>query len=38
MGWRTNARNHNLNRDYTKLETEGVRAVVSVINAWQPNL
>jgi murein tripeptide amidase MpaA len=38
MGWRTNARNLNLNRDYTKLETEGVRAVVSVINAWQPDL
>ncbi len=38
MGWRTNARNLNLNRDYTKLETEGVRAVVAVINRWQPDL
>jgi murein tripeptide amidase MpaA len=37
-GWRTNARNLNLNRDYTKLETEGVRAVVSVINRWRPDL
>jgi murein tripeptide amidase MpaA len=37
-GWRTNARNLNLNRDYTKLETEEVRAVVSVINRWQPDL
>ena len=25
MGWRTNARNQNLNRDFTKLDTEGVR-------------
>lgn len=38
MGWRSNRRNLNLNRDYTKLETPGVRAVVSVINTWQPDL
>ena len=38
MGWRTNARNLNLNRDFAKLETEGVRAVVDVINRWQPDL
>jgi len=38
MGWRTNARNLNLNRDYTKLETEEVRAVVATINRWQPDL
>lgn len=38
MGWRTNARNLNLNRDYTKLETEEIRAVVATINAWQPDL
>ncbi|MBT8137376.1 MAG: M14 family metallopeptidase [Gammaproteobacteria bacterium] len=38
MGWRSNARNLNLNRDYTKLETPGVRAVVGVINDWQPDL
>jgi hypothetical protein len=37
-GWRTNARNLNLNRDYVKLETEEVRAVVSVINTWKPDL
>ncbi|HJW94419.1 MAG TPA: M14 family metallopeptidase [Thermoanaerobaculia bacterium] len=38
MGWRTNARNLNLNRDYTKLDTEEVRAIVSVIERWQPDL
>lgn len=38
MGWRTNAQNLNLNRDYTKLETAGVRAVVEVINAYDPDL
>ncbi|MHC4934054.1 MAG: M14 family metallopeptidase, partial [Planctomycetota bacterium] len=30
-GWRTNARNLNLNRDYAKLDTEGVRAALKVI-------
>lgn len=38
MGWRTNARNLNLNRDFAKLDTEGVRALVEVINAWRPDL
>ncbi|NNF67491.1 MAG: M14 family metallopeptidase [Gammaproteobacteria bacterium] len=38
MGWRSNRRNLNLNRDYTKLETPGVRAVVKVINDWRPDL
>lgn len=38
MGWRTNARNLNLNRDYAKLETAGVRSLVSTINLWQPDL
>ncbi len=38
MGWRTNARNQNLNRDYTKLDTRGVRAMVKVINTWKPDL
>lgn len=38
MGWRTNARNLNLNRDYTKLDTQGIRAVLAAINAWQPDL
>ncbi len=38
MGWRTNARNQNLNRDFTKLDTEGVRALVRVFGQWQPDL
>jgi hypothetical protein len=38
MGWRTNARNQNYNRDYTKLDTPGVRAIIEVINEWQPDL
>jgi len=38
MGWRTNARNQNLNRDFTKLDTEGVRALIKVLNQWQPDL
>lgn len=37
-GWRTNARNLNLNRDFTKLETAGVQALVRVANDWQPDL
>jgi hypothetical protein len=38
MGWRTNRRNLNLNRDYTKLDTPGVRAIVGVLNEWDPEL
>lgn len=38
MGWRTNARNQNFNRDYTKLATPGVRAIVEVILEWSPDL
>jgi hypothetical protein len=38
MGWRTNAQNLNLNRDYAKLDTKEVRAVVTVINAYDPVL
>jgi len=38
MGWRTNARNQNFNRDYAKLATPGVRSIVTVINEWQPDL
>ncbi|MFC1763954.1 M14 family metallopeptidase [Planctomycetota bacterium] len=37
-GWRTNARNLNLNRDYAKLDTPEVRAIVRAINTWQPDL
>jgi hypothetical protein len=38
MGWRTNARNLNLNRDYTKLDSEEIKAVVNVMNEYQPSL
>ena len=37
-GWRTNGRNLNLNRDYAKLDTPELRAVVGVINRWRPDL
>src|SRR5581483_6620355 len=37
-GWRTNARNLNLNRDYTKLDTPEVRAVVTALDVWKPDL
>jgi hypothetical protein len=38
IGWRTNGRNLNLNRDFTKLETEELRALVRAVNAWKPDL
>ncbi len=38
MGWRTNARNLNLNRDYVKLETPEVRHLIRAINAYEPDL
>lgn len=38
MGWRTNARNQNLNRDFAKLDTPGVNALVKVINEWPIDL
>jgi len=38
MGWRTNARNLNLNRDYVKLDTPEIRTVVRVLDQWQPDL
>ncbi|HPM29988.1 MAG TPA: M14 family metallopeptidase [Chryseolinea sp.] len=38
MGWRTNAQNLNLNRDYAKLDTKEVRAVVQVMNEYDPSL
>ena len=37
-GWRTNRRNLNLNRDYAKLETEEMQALVAAIHEWQPDL
>jgi hypothetical protein len=38
MGWRTNARNLNLNRDYAKLDTPEIRAVVALLAQAQPDL
>ncbi|MDH5380338.1 MAG: M14 family metallopeptidase [Cyclobacteriaceae bacterium] len=38
MGWRTNSKNLNLNRDYSKLETRGIQSVVKVINEFEPVL
>ena len=38
MGWRTNSRNLNFNRDYTKADTPGMRAMLRLINTWQPDL
>ena len=38
MGWRTNARNLNLNRDYAKLDTPEIRTVVQVLHHWRPDL
>ncbi len=37
-GWRTTARNLNLNRDYTKLDTPEMRAIVAALQAWAPDL
>jgi len=37
-GWRTTSRNLNLNRDYGKLDTPEMRAMVAAINAWAPDL
>ena len=36
MGWRTNAQNLNLNRDYAKLDTKEVRSVIKVMNDYHP--
>jgi hypothetical protein len=37
-GWRTTARNLNLNRDYAKLDAPETRAVVRVMSEWAPDL
>lgn len=37
-GWRSNARNLNLNRDYTKADTPEMRAMLKALNVWQPDL
>ena len=38
MGWRTNSQNLNLNRDYAKVDTKEIRAVINVINEYDPLL
>ncbi len=38
MGWRTNATNLNLNRDYAKADTPEIRAVLRALGAWTPDL
>jgi hypothetical protein len=37
-GWRTTARNLNLNRDYAKLDAPETRALVKALNDWEPDL
>jgi len=37
-GWRTNARNLNLNRDYMKADTEEMRAMIRALDTWDPDL
>ena len=37
-GWRTNARNLNLNRDYMKADAEEMQAMIRGIVTWQPDL
>nr|WP_220481152.1 M14 family zinc carboxypeptidase [Lysobacter penaei] len=36
MGWRTTARNLNLNRDYAKAEAPEMQAMLALYNAWDP--
>ena len=38
MGWRTNAKNLNLNRDYAKADTPEMEAMLRALNQWQPDL
>jgi murein tripeptide amidase MpaA len=38
MGWRTTAQNLNLNRDYVKADAPEMRALLTLINRWQPSL
>lgn len=37
-GWRTNAQNYNLNRDYMKADTPEMLAMVRALDRWQPDL
>lgn len=36
MGWRTTAQNFNLNRDYAKVDTPEMAAMLALVNAWDP--
>ena len=38
MGFRTNARGLDLNRDHLKLESADARALIGLFNAWRPHL
>ncbi len=38
MGWRTTAQNYNLNRDFTKLDAPETRALVALLDAWDPEI
>jgi hypothetical protein len=38
MGWRTNAQNLNLNRDYTKADAPEMQAMLRLLNEWDPIL
>ncbi|MBB6093411.1 hypothetical protein HNQ60_002289 [Povalibacter uvarum] len=38
MGWRTNAQNLNLNRDYTKADAPEMHAMLRLLNEWDPVL
>jgi Zinc carboxypeptidase len=37
-GWRTTARNLNLNRDYVKADLPETRAMIRALREWQPDL
>ncbi|TVQ12263.1 MAG: peptidase M14 [Bacteroidetes bacterium] len=37
MGWRTNARNLNLNRDYLKADSEEMQALLKLWHHWEPD-
>jgi hypothetical protein len=36
MGWRTTAQNYNLNRDYAKADAPEMRAMLALVEAWDP--
>jgi hypothetical protein len=38
MGWRTNAQNYNLNRDYMKADSPEMQAMLRLLTEWDPIL